>query len=156
VIRYWYRLLNGTFKLWQLILLGLIWIAGGVTLQIVLRDIGGLGLAPGLVFYGSGAAHFWLAWKASREHRALDEMAANVEQREARIAQLDKKLEAAPREPVRRPPRPPRLGDDPFRDPPGPAPIVVVRPEPIVPRAAPAVDTTAGNSDGEAGPKILR
>src|SRR5207344_2882184 len=87
MIRYWYALLHGRFKLWQVLALGMMWIGGGVALQVALRGVGGgMGLGPGLLLYGSGALHFWLAYKAVKEHRALDEMEESVAEREARLA----------------------------------------------------------------------
>jgi hypothetical protein len=147
MIRYWYRLLNGQFALWHVLLLGTLWIAAGLTLQIVLRKLGGLGLGPALVFYGGGAAHFWLARKALGEQRQLDAMDEDVAVREARLREAAAPVK--PPSPKQRPlPTPPRIGDDPFRNPPH-TPLVIERPE----TKASTPPVVAGDPDD--GPKIL-
>ncbi len=149
MIGYWYRLLHGRFKLWQLLLLGMMWIGGGVALTVILSDLGGIGVGPGLLFYGSGALHFWFAYKAIKEQRALDAMQETVALRDARPqSQIPPrpKLPANPTEPQL--PSPPRIGDDPFRNPPF-QPIVVERPKP----RSVATPIIAGNPDEK--PKIL-
>ena len=148
-----------TIKLWQLILAGpfLLWLGwheysaldvvekSGGTIYVdrfthLLYSMGGKN-AVLLVWGGFGVFYIWALVKyvqVTRDaHRRLDAVDSPPE---------PAKPEAPP---VRREP-PPRLGDDPFREPPRPAPIAVHRP-PTAPAATPMAE---GTSDD--GPKILR
>ena len=147
-----------TIKLWQLILAGpfLLWVgwheygrlddlekSGGKiyvdSLTKFLYDVGGKH-AVLVVWCGFGVFYLWLCKRYFDVHRDAN----------ARLAALEQpKPKPEPAPPVRRDP-PPRLGDDPFREPPRPAPIAVVR----APTAPAAVPMAAGNPDD--GPKILR
>jgi len=148
-----------TIKLWQLILAGpfLLWIGwheyssldllekSGGTIYVdrlthLLYTMGGKN-AVLVVWGGFGVFYIW----------ALVKYVQITRETSRRLAALDNPPE--PARPPAPPPRresPPRLGDDPFREPPRAAPIAVQRP-PTAPGVTPMA---AGNPDG--GPKILR
>jgi hypothetical protein len=148
-----------TVKLWQLLLAGpfLIWAgwdeycrldhlekAGG-TLYVnsftkFLYDLGGKN-AVLVVTCGLGVFYLYLVKRFFDKQREAHQRIAAAE----RPGEPD----ARPASPPRREP-PPRLGDDPFREPPRAAPIAVVRP-PTAPAATPMAE---GKTDD--GPKILR
>lgn len=147
-----------TIKLWQLILAGpfLLWIGwheynaldilekSGGTIYVdrlthLLYSMGGKN-AVLVVWGGFGVFYIW----------ALVKYVQVTRDAHTRLAALDKPVEPdRPRPPVRREP-PPRLGDDPFREPPRAAPIAVHRP-PTAPLTTPMAE---GKTDD--GPKILR
>lgn len=148
---------------WQIAVLGLVWIGAGIALHLLVPLPG---TSPELVENGvidarrsafAGIAiigflrntHFLLlgpcavgAWHLFVAGRALRHTAPAVEARPADMP--------APPE-VRRAPldAPPRLGNDPFRGPPRPAPVAVIRND----KPLPAAPVVAGNPDDK--PKIL-
>ena len=148
-------------KVWQVIVLGALWMLLGVILHLAIdwdsprtvehgyytvtyrrRGAHELFVALKLWITGPGLIglwHWYRAWEASRAEHAADESAMNLP--------VQKPPKRPP--PVAPPSAPPRLGDDPFRDPPAPAPIVVQRP-PTAPAAAPLA--AAANPDK---PKLL-
>jgi hypothetical protein len=148
-----------TIKLWQLILAGpfLLWIGwheysaldllekSGGTIYVdrlthLLYTMGGKN-AVLVVWGGFGVFYVW----------ALVKYVQITRETSRRLAALDHPPEPeAPKPPPPRREPPPRLGDDPFREPPRPAPIAVQRP-PTAPAATPMAE---GKSDD--GPKILR
>jgi hypothetical protein len=145
-------------KVWHVIVLGGLWMCLGVILHVTIdwdpprsgyftyrrRATHELFVALKLWItlpVGIGLWHWFRAWQASRAEHGADESAMNL-----------------PVQKPTKPPRPsapvtppPRLGDDPFRDPPAPAPIVVQRP-PTAPAAAPMA-ASAGDPDDK--PKLL-
>jgi hypothetical protein len=148
-----------TIKLWQLILAGpfLLWVGwdeygrldalekSGGTIYVnsftkFLYDAGGKNTVL-VVWCGFGLFYLWLCKRYFDIHRDANARIAALEQPTAE----PKKPRAEPT-----PEPPPRLGDDPFREPPRPAPIAVVR----APTAPAAVPMAPGNPDE--APKILR
>jgi hypothetical protein len=150
VFGYWYRLLHGRFQLWQLIALGFGWIGGGIAFQVLLRHDGRIALAPALLFYASGAMHFWIARKALTAQRKLEAISEPAGVNEARLAAArSSRPPPRPDKPSAPPlPSPPRIGGDPFRNPPY-LPIVVER------SAAKQASTPVVAGDPEDKPKIL-
>lgn len=143
-------------KVWQVIVLGALWIALGIILDqtidwdpprtgyIVYRRRGTHELFVALKLWITGPVliglwHWFRAWQASQVEHAADESAMNLP--------VQKPARPAPSAPL---PPAPRLGDDPFRDPPAPAPIVVQRPP-----TAPAAVPIAASGDPDDKPKLL-
>lgn len=143
-------------KVWQVIVLGALWIALGIILDqtidwdpprtgyIVYRRRGTHELFVALKLWLTGPVliglwHWFRAWQASQLEHAADESAMNLP-----VHKPSRPPPAAPLPPA------PRLGDDPFRDPPAPAPIVVQR-APSAPAAAPM----AASGDPDDKPKLL-
>ena len=147
-------------KVWQVIFLGAAWIALGILLdqtfdwssshttdhgyyRVTYTRRGAYQLFVALKVWITGPVliglwHWFRAWEASRVEHAAGESAMNLPVQKP-----------APRPTAPLPP-PPRLGDDPFRDPPAPSPIVVQRP-PTAPAAAPI----AASGDPDDKPKLL-
>ncbi len=143
-------------KVWQVIVLGALWIALGIILDqtidwdpprsgyFVYRRRGTHELFVALKLWITGPVliglwHWFRAWQASQVAHAADESAMNLP--------VQKPAKAPAPAPL---PPPPRLGDDPFRDPPAPAPIVVQR-APTAPASAPM----AAGGDPDDKPKLL-
>ena len=151
-----------TIKLWQLILAGpfLFWIGcheynrlddleqhGGVLyvdrFTKLFYDLGGKNTVL-LVWGAFGAFYVWALLRWLQAHRHHERTMEAIEAREAARDQPVARPKPAPRE------APPRLGDDPFREPPRPAPVRVIRDE----KPAQPTPIVAGNSDDE--PKLLK
>jgi hypothetical protein len=147
-----------TIKLWQLILAGplLLWVGwheynaldllekSGGTIYVdrlthMLYTMGGKN-AVLVVWTGFGIFYVW----------ALAKYVQITRETRRRFAALDEPAEPEKKPPAPRREPPPRIGDDPFREPPRAAPIAVVRP-PTAPAATPMAE---GKTDD--GPKILR
>ena len=148
-------------KVWQVIVLGALWIALGIILDqaidwdsprvhdygyytVTYRRRGAHELFVALKLWLTGPVligvwHWYRAWEASRAGHTAGESAMNLP--------VQKASRPSPSAPL---PPPPRLGDDPFRDPPAPAPIIVQRP-PTAPSAAPI----AASGDPDDKPKLL-
>lgn len=165
-------------KLWMLILLGPLLIALGIhtygkladfeetggritlnKLDKLFYDIGGKTTVL-VVWCGLGAFYLFALYRfftLDRENRARiaaaeDRIAATAE----RIAAADRKLAEAPIPPADPPrPAPPRLGDDPFREPPAKPPILVKKAE-IAAAPAPRASSPAATSDASDRPKFLK
>lgn len=156
MLRYWRALLGGRFKLWQLIALGLVWIAVGGVMILMLGDAG---MGGGGLLVLSGVAHFVIAAIGVKMHDHLDSKIDKLDERNERAVRKreraqaeieDPPIPAAPKPPAPAPrPAPPRIGNDPFRDPPAGKPLAIVHtatPPREVPVARPA-------SEGEATEK---
>jgi hypothetical protein len=145
-------------KVWQVIVLGALWIALGIILDqaidwdpprtgyIVYRRRGAHELFVALKLWITGPVliglwHWFRAWQASQIEHAAGESAMHLP--------VQKPAKKTP--PSASLPPPPRIGDDPFRNPPAPAPIVVHRP-PTAP-AAPPMAAASGDPDDK--PKLL-
>jgi hypothetical protein len=142
-------------RLWQVVVLGGLWIVAGLALHLAVdwdaprhvRSIRGEGIwviiralklwisAP----VGIGLYHWWRAAEVVRAERS--EAAATTEPVAPRPSA--RKPQTEPLQP------PPRLGDDPFREPPRAAPIIVQRHE-SRPAAVPIVAGDPGDK-----PKLL-
>ncbi|MBV8760007.1 MAG: hypothetical protein JO257_22140 [Deltaproteobacteria bacterium] len=148
-----------TIKLWQLILAGpfLLWVGwheysrldelekSGGTIYVdrlthLLYETGGKH-AVLVIWCGFGVFYIWALKKYVDMQREYRERMAALE---------DKPGVPIAKEPPRRREPAPRIDDDPFRAPPRPAPVIVVRP----PTAPAEVPMAAGNADDS--PKILR
>jgi len=149
-------------KVWQVVVLGALWIALGIILDqtidwdsprtvdhgyyvVTYRRRGAHELFVALKLWLTlpvliGLWHWYRAWEASRVEHAAGESAMN----------LPVQKRVPPPRPSGPLPPPPRLGNDPFREPPAPAPIVVQRP-PTAPAAAPM----AAAADPDDKPKLL-
>jgi hypothetical protein len=158
MLRYWRALLGGRFKLWQLIALGSIWIAvGGV---MILR-LGDAGMGMGGLLVASGVAHFVIAAIGVKMHDHIEAKIDKLDERNERALRKREKVQAeiedppipaapkpaAPAPEVR--PMPPRIGNDPFRDPPAGKPLALVHTA-TPPRDVPVARSA---SDGEAAEK---
>lgn len=164
LLRYWRALLGGRFKLWQLIALGLVWVAVGGVMILMLGDAG-MGMGPVLVL--SGVAHFVIAAIGVKMHDHIDAKLDHLDARNDRAVRKmerakadleDPPIPSAPKQVAPMPevrPAPPRIGNDPFRDPPAGKPLPIVQTA-TPPRAVPVVraegDAT-GNPDDK--PKFL-
>ncbi|MBL9019519.1 MAG: hypothetical protein JNL83_35345 [Myxococcales bacterium] len=149
-------------KVWQVVVLGALWMALGVVLHLAIewdssrtvdhgyykvtytrRGVYQIFVALKLWLTGPvliGLWHWFRAWEASRVEHAAGESAMNLPIHRP----VPPPLPSGPLPPA------PRLGDDPFRDPPAPAPIVVQRP--TAPSAAPMAATSGDPGDK---PKLL-
>ena len=149
-LRVWHLLLLGPFAIWYAIheygRLAALEAHGGTEtvdkFTYVLYQTGGKSGVL-VVWFGLGAFYLWAIYRVFQlEHRDRAKL-AELDEREAALKQ-------PPPEPVKPTrPSPPRIGDDPFRDPPAAPPIVVERPR-SEPAAAPIA---AGNPDDK--PKFL-
>jgi hypothetical protein len=113
-----------------------------------------------VVWCALGAFYLFLLYrffKVSRETQAQIAAAeARIEAKASAIAAAENTYQHAPKERVEPPlPAPPRLGDDPFRDPPAKPPIVVQKAE-IAAAPTPRASTPAMPSDGGDSPKFLK
>lgn len=160
MIRYWRALLGGRFKLWQLIALGFVWIALGAAVGSLL---GNLGSAYSALFMLSGVGHWVIAAIGLRMHEQIDEKLAVLDARNEKAVQKREQAEAdlseppipvAPKAPSPAPqvrPAPPRIGNDPFRDPPAGTPLAVIHTA-TPPRAVPVVRAVSESGDGAENP----
>jgi hypothetical protein len=107
-----------------------------------------------VVFCALGAFYLFALYRFLKFDR---EARARIDAAEQRIAAAHEPLAVElPAKPFEAPlPPPPRLGDDPFRDPPGPKPIIVQKAE-IAAAPAPRASTPAVTSDSTDGPKFLK
>jgi hypothetical protein len=143
-------------KVWQVVVLGVLWVLLGIVLDqaidwdtprivgnYVYRRRAGAELFHALKLWLTGPIfigvfHFYRAYEA---YAAAKSEASSTE------------LPVQPAAPLPRPsaplPSPPRLGDDPFRNPPAPPPIVVHRP-PTAP-----LDAKVVPGDPDDKPKLL-
>jgi hypothetical protein len=109
-----------------------------------------------LVWCGLGAIYLFAVYRYFTIQR---ESSAQIADAEARIAAANgpvvDEVPLAPTPPVERPlPPAPRIGDDPFRDPPGPKPLLIKKAELL---AAPAPRaSTPELTDPEDRPKFLK
>ncbi|NVB82716.1 MAG: hypothetical protein HOV81_30345 [Kofleriaceae bacterium] len=164
ILRYWRALLGGQFKLWQLLVLGLIWIAVGC---VAISLLGDAGAATGALLIISGIGHFVVGAIAAKMHEHIDAKLEVLDERNARAVRKteranaeieDPPIPAAPK-PVAKPapevrPAPPRIGNDPFRDPPGAKPLAIVQTA-TPPRAVPVAREAGGTENPEDKPKFL-
>ena len=163
-------------RLWMLIVAGPVLIALGIHTYLKLAEFEETGgrtylnkfdkllynaggkTAVLLVWCGLGAFYLFLVYRYFTTDRENKRRIAAAEERIAakadEIAAAERSHERAPAEPPPRPP-PPRIGDDPFRDPPGPKPIVVQKAE-IASAPVPRASTPAVSSDAGDGPKFLK
>jgi hypothetical protein len=152
---------GANLKVWQVYVAGVVWIAAGAALGIVVDlsspevstssgPISFMFTGIGHILYGlriwitlpvaTGLYHFYAAWQTQQKHRnAIAEAAA--------VAAKAEYVEIPPPEPKPRPSkplppveRPPMVETDPFRAPPQPAPLAIVRAE-TAPPAAPRAET---------------
>jgi hypothetical protein len=164
-LRYWRALLGGRFKLWQLIALGLVWIAGGFA---AIEMFGDAGAATGAVLIISGIGHFVVGAIAARMHDEIDAKLEVLDERNERAVRKkerakaeieDPPIPAAPKPAAKPAPElrlaPPRIGNDPFRDPPGARPLAIVQTA-TPPRAVPVARAEGeGAENPEDKPKFL-
>ncbi len=144
-------------KVWQVVVIGCLWVALGVVLDLAIDWE-----APrhaGRVYYSRRGSYeiihalkLWLTapvllgvWHWYRAYEAYSAAKAEA----ATTEPAPPVVTAPPPRPSAPLPTPPRLGDDPFREPPAPPPIVVQRP-PTAPSAVPVVP---GDPDDK--PKLL-
>lgn len=164
LLRYWRALLGGRFKLWQLIALGLVWIAGGFA---AIEMFGEPGTATGAVLIISGIGHFVVGAIAAKMHDHIDAKLEVLDERNERAVRNherakaeieDPPIPAAPKpaaKPVEVRPAPPRIGNDPFRDPPAARPLSIVQTA-TPPRAVPVVRVEGDDKEKpEDKPKFL-
>ncbi len=160
-LRYWRALLGGRFKLWQLIALGLLWIGAGGAMILTL---GSTGDGLGSILILSGVGHFVVAAIGVKMHEQLDEKLDQLDERNelamrSREEHENPVIPSAPKAPqpvARVMPVPPRIGNDPFRDPPAARPLAIVHT--ATPPKAVAVaraDSQSGAENAEAKPKFL-
>jgi hypothetical protein len=162
MLRYWRALLGGRFKLWQLIALGLLWIAAGCLAISMFGDAGG---ATGALLILSGFGHFIVGAIAAKMHVHVDAQLEVLDERNERAVRAKEEIEdppipVAPKPAMPAPevrPAPPRIGNDPFRDPPAGKPLAIVQTAPPpreVPVARPASEGAATEKP-EDRPKFL-
>lgn len=146
-------------KVWQVVILGALWIALGILLD---QTIDWDPPRPSGYYYysyrGRGAHEIFVALKlwitgpilVGLWHwfRAMESYLAGRSSASSTALPVQSPAAPPPR-PSAPLPSPPRLGDDPFRDPPAAPPIIVHRP-PTAPAAAPIVP---GDPDDK--PKLL-
>lgn len=165
-------------KLWMLILAGPFLIWSGISTYLKLDEFeqsGGtivLGKLDRLMYRAGGKSAVLIVWcalgafylfllyrfyKVNRETEAQIAAAeARMEARADAIAAAEKTYQHAPKEPVEEPlPPPPRLGGDPFRDPPAKPPIVVHKAELAV-APVPRASEPAMSPDPADLPKFLK
>ena len=139
-LSYWGWLLSGSYKLWQLIALGMIWVIAGLAIWFGVDDA-----IYGIVLIGCGVVHWLIGGLAMLQAMRADERLAALE------TPADEPAIPAKPEPKREVRHaPPRLGDDPFREPPAPPPIAVVRDH----KPLPAAPIAEGNSEDK--PRLLK
>lgn len=162
----WLVPFGARLPVWQLALIGgFLVVAGAVVFEQLSFVVLGTRIRfvfqlLGLAVMASGFAHFWAVFAIPKE-RSPEQIAADVALREASLANQVPIARAATEPSLAALPPAPRLGDDPFRDPPRRA-IVPVRherpagPIPRVPaaRAMPEASGTAENPDER--PKFLK
>jgi hypothetical protein len=162
MLRYWRALLSGRFKLWQLIALGLVWSAVGGVMMLVLGDAG-MGMGGLLVL--SGVAHLVIAAIGVKMHDHIESKIDKLDERNERAVRKreqaqaeieDPPIPAAPKPAAPPPdvrPAPPRIGNDPFRDPPAGKPLALVHTA-TPPREVPVAEGK-GTETPEDKPKFL-
>lgn len=145
-------------KVWQVVVLGALWVALGVVLDLAIDWD-----APRVVgrYYYSRrgaselfhALRLWLTgpvlvgiWHWYRAYEAYSAAKADESSTDLPVQTAAPAPPARPSAPLL---APPRIGDDPFRDPPAPPPIVVQRP----PTAVAAATVVPGDPDDK--PKLL-